>query len=81
MVEKGGLRVSPRNLESLWKSFKLFEHRTSNHAEAANKRFYTEMGVYSPTIWTFINGFERVLTGRVVFCAQSTAGRSPPKKI
>jgi len=57
------------------------ENRTNNHVDAAKRRLNIEMGVCSPTIWTFTNCLRRVQTGHHVFKAKLTAKGSPPKKL
>ena len=41
--------------------------RTNNHAEAAHRKMYTELGVYYPNTWKFIDGLKKIQKGKDVY--------------
>lgn len=55
--------------------------RTNNHAEAANRRLQSELGMTNPTIWKFIDSIKTIQQGRDMFLQQIVAGHEPPKKL
>ena len=57
------------------------EDRTNNHAEAANRRLQTELGMEHPTIWRFITGLQKVQRNRDAFFEQLIGGHPPPPKL
>ncbi|KAK9694590.1 hypothetical protein QE152_g33450 [Popillia japonica] len=57
------------------------EERTNNHAEAANRRLRSELGMHHPTIWKYIDGLRKVQKGRDAYFEQLIAGHLPPMKL
>ena len=55
--------------------------RTNNHAEAAHRRIYAELGVNHPVIWKFINSLRKIQKNRDVYYEQLVAGHAPKQKL
>ena len=56
------------------------QDRTNNHAEAAHRRLQTELDIYHPSLWKFIDGLRRVQKGRDVVYEQYVRGDAAPAK-
>ena len=69
-----------------WKIWSVYERtlngidRTNNHAEAAHRRMQAELGMDHPTLWKFINGIQKVQSGRDQSYEQFVRGEEPQKK-
>ena len=60
-VRRGGGRRSPLFPPEIWSQYDRTiagQNRTNNHAEAAHRRIYAELGVDHPVIWKFIDGLK-----------------------
>ena len=55
--------------------------RTNNHAEAAHRKIYAELGVNHPIIWKFIDGLRKIQKSRDVYYEQLVAGHAPRQKL
>ena len=55
--------------------------RANNHAEAAHRRVYAELGVNHPVIWKFIDGPRNVEKIRDLYLEQLLAGHAPKLKL
>lgn len=81
---RGNGRRPPMFHPTMWNLYQRTidgEDRTNNHAEAANRRLRSELGMHHPTIWKFIDGLRKVQKGRDVYFEQLIAGHLPPMKL
>ncbi|XP_076039035.1 uncharacterized protein LOC143024138, partial [Oratosquilla oratoria] len=81
---RGNGRRPPLFPPEMWNVYERtlqMEDRTNNHAEAANRRLQTELGMEHPTIWRFIKGLQKVQRNRDAFFEQLIGGHPPPPKL
>ncbi|KAK9692766.1 hypothetical protein QE152_g34939 [Popillia japonica] len=70
---RGNGRRPPMFHPTMWNLYRRTidgEDRTNNHAEAANRRLRSELGMHHPTIWKFIDGLRKVQKGRDAYFEQ-----------
>ena len=57
------------------------EDRPNNHAEAAHRKIYAELGINHPVIWKFIDGIRKIQKGSDAYYEQLIAGKAPNQKL
>ncbi|XP_064098057.1 uncharacterized protein LOC135209279 [Macrobrachium nipponense] len=83
-MRRGNGRRSPLFPSKKWNQYERTIaglDRTNNHAEAAHRRIYTELGVNHPVIWKFINSLRKIQKTRDVYYEQLVAGHTPKQKL
>ena len=81
---RGNVRRPPRFAPDMWNLYQRTlsgQDRTNNHAEAAHRKIYIELGVHHPEIWQFINCLRRIQKSRDTYYEQLVAGRAPRQKL
>ncbi len=81
---RGNSRRAPLFPPEIWNVYTRTisqEDRTNNHAEAANRRLQSELGMDHPTIWKFIDAIRKIQKGRDMFLEQLVAGNPPSSKL
>lgn len=83
-LRRGNGRHSPLFPIEMWNQYDRTiagEDRTNNHAEAAHRKIYAELGMNHPVIWKFIDGIRKIQKGRDAYYEQLVAGNPPNQKL
>ena len=81
---RGNERLTPLFSVEMWNLYDRTireEDRTNNHAEAAHRKIYAELGVHHPVIWKFISCLRKIQRGRDIYYEQLVAGHNPRQKL
>ena len=83
-MRRGNGRRPPLFLPEMWNLYERTvakSDRTNNHAEAAHRKIYAELGVYHPVIWKFIDCLKKIQKSRDVYYEQLVAGHAARQKL
>ena len=79
-MRRGTCRCPPLSSPEMWNQYDRTidgKDRTNNHAEAADRKMYTELGASHPIVWKFIDGLKKIQKGRDLYYEQLVAGNAP----
>ena len=83
-TRRGNERRPPLFPVEMWNQYERTiqgEDRTNNHAEAAHRKIYAELGVHHPVIWKFVDRLKKIQRSRDAYYEQLVSGHAPRPKL